>query len=283
MVRGVRLVVNPAAACGQAARHVPGVVAILRGHGLDVEVFEASAEDAEQVAAEAGPDTLVCSLGGEGTHARVASGAYVSGALFTPLPGGRGNDLVRAVGLPTDPYEAARRLATATERRIDLGDAGGAPFLGVVSIGASAIANDIANDSRIGGPGVYHVAATRMLRHVRPTAYRLDLDGEVREVVALDISIGLSGMYGGGLRVCPDALLDDGLLDVTVIRASKWRFVQIILGMRSGHLRDVPGIDMYRAKIVHVEGQGPFYADGAQVGNLPVTATVSPRALRLLA
>lgn len=282
-MRSVRLIVNPAAGRGRAAAAAAGVATVLRGHGWDVAVFEAASGEAERLARSVSSDELVCSLGGEGTHAHVASGAYVAGARFTPLPGGRGNDLCRAVGLPGDPLAAARGLVGAIERRIDLGDVGGAPFLGVVSIGASAIANDIANGSPMRGPGAYHVATMRMLQRLSPSPYRLDLDGQVREFEALEVAIGLSGRYGGGLRICPDAELDDGLLDVTVIHGSKRHYLRFMHALFTGRIGRVDGVSTFRARTVHVEGEGPVFADGGMIGTLPVTATVSPRALRLLA
>lgn len=283
MVSDVRLIVNPAAARGRAAVAVGGVVDVLAGHGWAVEVCEAAVGEAEQLAREVSPDVLVCSFGGDGTHAHVASGAYVAGALFAPLPGGRGNDLVRAVGLPRYPLEAAHRLAHAQERRIDFGDVGGAPFLGVVSIGASAIANALANESRMATAGAYHIAAARAVRRARAATYRLELDGQALEVEAMELAIGLSGRYGGGMRVCPDAVLDDGLLDVTVINGPKRRFPKVVRRMFDGWLGELGGVQMFRARTIHVEGDGPVFADGDRIGALPVTATVSPRALRLLA
>lgn len=283
MARQVRLIVNPAAGRGLAAAQTAGVVEALRAHAWTVEVCQTGIDDVERLAAEVGPDVLVCSLGGNGTHARVASGAYVAGAQFTPLPGGRGNDFVRAVGLPRDAAAAAYRLVGGRERRIDLGDVAGAPFLGVVSIGASATANTIANASKMGGAGSYHVAAAKALGGLRPATYRLILDGDVREVTAVELAIGLSGIYGGGMRVCPRAELDDGLLDVTIVNTSRRLFLRTVRAMFSSRLADVPGVEMLRARTVHVEGEGPVFADGELVGTLPITATVSPRALRLFA
>jgi len=283
VVRDVRLVVNPDAGRGWAAAQASAVAEVMRTQGWTVEVCHATAGQLERLASAVDPHVLVCSLGGEGTHARVASGAYVAGALFTPLPGGRGNDLVRAVGLPRHPVAAAQRLLHVQERRIDLGDVGGAPFLGVVSIGASARANALANSSPMTGARAYHVAAARMALNARPSTYRLDLDGEVLEVCAYEVAIGLSGRYGGGMRICPQAELDDGLLDVTIITGPRSTFPRVLTNMFNGRLGSVRGVLMLRARTVHVEGEGPVFADGDRIGDLPITATVSPRALRLLA
>lgn len=283
MGRSVRLIVNPAAGRGLAGAQEPGVVEVLTRHGWSVEVRHAEAAEAEQLAAEVGPDVLVCSLGRNGTHARVASGAYVAGAAFSPLPGGRGNDLVRAVGLPRHAVAAAARLAQARERRIDLGDVAGAPFLGVVSIGTSVRANVMANRSQVSGAGAYHIAATKAVMRAEPAPYRLVLDGDVHEFAAYEIAIGLSCVYGGGLRVCPAARLDDGLLDVTVVRGPRRHFTRILLAMFEGRHEGIPGVEMFQARTERVEGEGPVFADGGLVGPLPITATLSPRALRLLA
>lgn len=106
--RAVRLVVNPTARRGAAAKLITPVTDVLLAHGWPVElVVTTSAEHAFDVAASADADDLLVALGGDGLHGRVAAGAVRSGALVAPLPAGRGHDFVRALGGSSDVIVAA--------------------------------------------------------------------------------------------------------------------------------------------------------------------------------
>lgn len=282
--RAAVLVTNPASGGGRAAAATLPVQDALRAHGWRVrDVRSRDGADATRIGAEADPDELVVSLGGDGTHALVARGVERSGALFAALPGGRGNDFVRAIGASRDPVSAAQALAVATERRIDMGVVGATTFLGVVSIGYSARTSHAALASRVPGPWAYHVAAVRTLRSCPVQAYVLEVDGERRPWSGLELAVGQSGWYGGGLHVCPAAALDDGLLDVTCIAGRKRAFPAVLAGVfRGDHVRRRE-VSTFRAATLTVHGAGEVWSDGDLVGELPATITTRPGAVRLLA
>lgn len=287
--RDALVVVNPTARNGEAMAMVPAATDILRSHGWSVDVVVTrSSEHAVEIAAAAEPDgPLLVALGGDGLVARVAEGAVSSGALVAPLPGGRGCDFMRAVGGSRDLREAATRLPFATERRVDVGYAGETPFLGVATVGYDSRANDHANEAPAWLPGglVYAYGGARALAETRPTSITLMIDGAERTFDGWSVAIGNSGRYGAGMKVNPDALLDDGELDITTVEGlPRWKYPVLLPRYFKGTHIDGVDIRADRAREIEVSAPAGYrvYADGDIVGETPMTFTVRPEALRIL-
>ena len=287
--RDALVVVNPTARNGEAMAMVPAATDILRSHGWSVDVVVTrSSEHAVEIAAAAEPDgPLLVALGGDGLVARVAEGAVSSGALVAPLPGGRGCDFMRAVGGSRDLREAATRLPFATERRVDVGYAGETPFLGVATVGYDSRANDHANEAPAWLPGglVYAYGGARALAETRPTSITLMIDGAERTFDGWSVAIGNSGRYGAGMKVNPDALLDDGELDITTVEGlARWKYPVLLPRYFTGTHSDGVDIRADRAREIEVSAPAGYrvYADGDIVGETPMTFTVRPEALRIL-
>jgi YegS/Rv2252/BmrU family lipid kinase len=289
----VCLIVNPAAGGGKAGRVAPAVEQALRGHGLSVRrVDTRDLDHARELAAEAaGKGEMVVALSGDGLLGVLADILReVPGAVLGVLPGGRGNDLARVLGIPEDPVAACATIAHGVARAIDLGlvsearpDAPAQAFVGIASVGFDSDANRIANEAPawLGGL-VYAYGALRALAAWRPARFEIELDppGERRAFTAFTIGACNSKAYGGGMRAAPDALLDDGLLDVVVLESvSKLAFLTRILPkVFSGKHVLEPGVRVFQAKEVSISCERPFtmYADGDPIGQLPVRV----RALR---
>jgi len=204
------------------------------------------------------------------------------------LPGGRGNDFARVLGIPGDPAEAVCALAAAPERKLDLAEAGGRPFIGIASCGFDSVANRIANESRlVKGNLVYLYAALRAVATWTPARFELVLDGKVRVYTGWSVGACNSKAYGGGMYAAPNAELDDGLLDVVVSeRTSRFNFVfRLLPRVFKGTHVDLPYVHEMRAREVRISADRPFtlYADGDPVQELPVTVRVRPGALTVLA
>ena len=221
----VCLIVNPAAGGGKAGRLAPAVEQALRGYGLEVRRADTRDLDhARELAAEAAKrgETIVA-LSGDGMVGVLADTLReIPGAVLGVLPGGRGNDLARVLGIPEDAVAACATIAHGIPRPIDLGlvsdassGAGGQAFVGIASAGFDSDANRIANEAPawLGGL-VYTYAALRALLSWRPARFEIELDppGERRAFTAFSIGAANSKAYGGGMRAAPDAMLDDGLL-----------------------------------------------------------------------
>ena len=216
------------------------------------------------------------------------------------VPAGTGNDVARSLGLPVDDVAAAcsivlEGLSGTAARAIDAVRCSWPGtehevfpdrwFGGVLGAGFDAVVNERANGwSRPRGRSRYVAAMLRELPAFRPRTYRIDLDGVEWTTPATLIAVANGPSYGGGMRVCPDARLDDGLLDVMVVGpSSRVEFLRIFPRVYAGtHVRH-PAVTIRRARTVDLSSPGIVaYGDGERFGPLPLTCTIVPGALRVL-
>ncbi|HEY2631448.1 MAG TPA: diacylglycerol kinase family protein [Solirubrobacteraceae bacterium] len=286
------LLVNPSAGGGKAGRALLLVLPALEGHGMQVrsELTRDLSHARELARAAAmGGETVVC-LSGDGMVGAVADALRgLPDALLGILPGGRGNDFARVLGISADPVEACATIAEGFSRRIDLGKVGGQAFVGIASVGFDSEANRIANiaPSWLGGL-VYAYGALRALISWTPARFEIELEppGERHTFHGYTVGACNSKTYGGGMRAAPGALLDDGLLDVMVLESvSKVRFVTRILPkVFSGKHVEEPSVRVFRAREVSIRADRPFtmYADGDPIGELPLVVSAVPGAVQVL-
>jgi diacylglycerol kinase (ATP) len=257
---------------------------------LDVLVADTVAESQalmKRSGAE-GLDALVV-LGGDGAaHQGVQFCAGTDVALGL-VPSGTGNDLARALGVPSDPMEAADALVTAlrtgSRREIDLGQAGETWFATVLCSGFDASVNARANRMTWPpGPRRYDLAIVAELAALRARPVLIRTDAETLELDATLVAVGNTAWYGGGVPICPAATPDDGLFDITVVgEVTRRELLRILPSLRTGRHVGHPAVRTLRAREVHLDGNyWPAYADGEPMGTLPVTARCVPRALRVL-
>jgi diacylglycerol kinase (ATP) len=290
--------INPSASFGKSRAVGPAVVQTLRAAGHEVTAltepdFE-ELQDAARAALRGKPDALVV-VGGDGM---VSLGVNLLAGGRIPLgivPSGTGNDMARGLGIPVGNTEDAIEMLLATlhqpPRVIDAGrvtEADGRTtwFACVLSAGFDAVVNERANLMRWPrGRSRYNLALLRELAVLKPIAYRLTLDGVVSETWAVLVAVGNNVSLGGGMRVVPDAQLDDGLLDVLVVQPlSRTAFLRIFPRVFKGtHVSD-PRVSIVRARSIRIEADAVIaYADGERIGRLPVDIEVMPATLRVLA
>jgi YegS/Rv2252/BmrU family lipid kinase len=289
-VRRLCIIVNPHAGGGRAARALPDVQAALRALGSVVRVERTlSIEHAIELArgaAEAG-ETAV-SFGGDGLAGAVAHGLRGTGGVLGLLPGGRGNDFARKLGIPTEPDGACRVLLEGSVRTVDVAEVDGRTFLGIASYGFDSDVQDIANATRVvRGRLVYLYATLRAIAAWRPARLTFAVDGAPeRTVRGYAVAACNSGVFGGGMALAPDADLTDGLLDVVVTgQAPKLRFLRNLPRVFEGTHLDEPQVELLRARELRVGAERAFriYADGDPIGMTPATIRAVPGALRVLA
>ena len=290
LTREVALIVNPSAGGGRAARALPGVEARLRALGITAAVDATRDLDhaAELAVAAARRGRVVVTLSGDGMLGKVAGAlCEVPGAIVGVLPGGRGNDFARVVGIPLDAEAACEVIATGVPESLDMGQAAGTPYIGIASLGFDSDANRIANEApaRLGRL-VYVYGALRALASWKPADFSVEVDGRRIRFTGWGLAMANSKAYGGGMFVAPDAELDDGALDVVRLeRTSKARFLRSVLPkvFKGEHVNE-PSVHVLRGTVVRVESSRPFvvYADGDPVGELPMTFRALPGAVRVL-
>lgn len=289
MDRRAALLCNPSAGGGRSARVLPRAEGALRELGVDFHTevtrdLEHGRALARQ-AAHAGE--VVVTLSGDGLIGCVVGALRgVPGSVLGILPGGRGNDTARVLGIPPQIEAACAVVATGAERDLDIGDVGGRSFIGIASLGFDSDANRIANGApaRL-GKLVYVYGALRALAGWKPARFDLRLDGEPISSTGYSVAACNSGCYGGGMHLAPDAELDDGLLDVVLIAEHpKASFLSTMPKAFKGTHVDHPAVSVLRGRELQVDADRPFdvYADGDPIGATPATIRVVPAALRVL-
>ena len=288
MSRRFLVLVNPSAGGGRALQRLPVVLAELQRLGAPHRVVQTrSIEHAGQQAESAvQAGETVASLGGDGMLRPIAGALRNTGSALAILPGGRGNDLARVLGIPTAPAEAARLAVEGQEQMLDVAQVEGTPYMGIASFGFDSDANRIANEARlIRGNLVYLYAALRALAGWRPARFTVTVDGTRHEITGYSVAVANSRAYGGGMFIAPDAELDDGLLDVVMTStSSKLRALRAFPKVFKGtHVSDA-NVQVVRGAVVEVAADRAFdiYADGDPVGALPATIRVEPRCLRVI-
>jgi diacylglycerol kinase (ATP) len=272
--RPLCLIVNPAAGSGRARALVPPATSALASAGADYRVVESSSlPHARELAADAAArGEVIVAVGGDGMAGALAGIAAGSGACLGIIPAGRGNDLAGVLRIPGDPAAAARLLATGRPRRIDLIAAStpGQPEIiaaGSVYAGIPAVAGLIANNTRwLSGSLVYSVAALRALASWQPATFTVEVAGAGKqEFAGYAVVIANSAFFGAGMQVAPPAVIDDGVLDLVVMRhAPKISFVRALLKIKDGSHTALPQISLDRCTEVTITMSRdlPAAADG---------------------
>ncbi len=283
------LIVNPQAGGGRAADALEEVRAALTDLGLEHHVeFTRGLEHAQELgrgAAERGE--LAVAFGGDGLIGAVADSIKHTQGVLGVLPGGRGNDFARVLGIPLEPVPACSVLRDGKVRALDIGQIGEKTFIGIASCGFDSVANRIANETRIvHGNLVYAYGALRALAGWKRAHFTVTLDdGARREFTGYTVAVANSGAYGGGMMMAPDASLQDGLFDIVLVaHANKFRFLRLLPTVFKGEHVKLPNVDVIRAREVEISADRPFtmYADGDPIAELPVTVSALPAAVRVM-
>lgn len=282
------LLVNPTAANGRALRRLPAVVAELRRQGVEPVVVQTRSLDhaREEAEAKAREGGTVGAMGGDGFVRPIAGALRDSPARLAVLPGGRGNDFARALGVPRDPEGAARVAVGGRERMVDVAYVGDEPYLGIASLGIDSDCQHIANNTRVvRGSLVYLYSLLRALGGWRGATFTVTADGERRSYDGYAAAVANTGVFGGGMALMPMAECDDGRLDVLLTKSHpKRRYLRGIAQVFRGTHLDPRYTEVLRAEAVEIDSSPPYdvFADGDPIGRTPARVTVRPRCLRVL-
>jgi YegS/Rv2252/BmrU family lipid kinase len=305
-VRKPFLIVNPASASGRTGRHFDAIARAVRSAVGDFEcAFTRARGDGVRLAQEAmaaGGELLVA-VGGDGTASEVIDGIQSVGAAgggptFGFIPRGTGGDLRKTVGISGDVHGAAQALASRNVAVLDLGRiefAGkdGARqirhFANVAGLGISGVVSRLVNHGVRwpNGKAAFMLATARALVSWsdQPVRWRVD-GGPWQEERLTALSVCNGRYFGGGMKVAPDARMDDGLFDVVA-----WEGMGITdLVMKRPMLYDgthvrLPNTRVLRGRVVEAEPLGgaevDLDVDGENPGTLPARFSILPGALRI--
>lgn len=295
MQRPLCLIVNRMAGNGRAHMHLLAVTEVLAKGGADHRVVEsaslAHAQDLARQAADRGE--VVVAVGGDGMAGAVAGAAAAAGATFGLIPVGRGNDFASALCIPADPAAAASVLVSGQRRQVDLIGVSTSAHqevivAGSVYAGLPALAGQVANATRLrAGPLVYPISALRVLATWRPVTFTVRITGQpsAHEFAGYAVVVANSALFGAGMRVAPPALIDDGVLDVVLMRhAGKLTFVKVLLTIKDGSHVMLPQISLDRATEVTITMTRdlPAGADGEPLACASPLAAGTPLRIRVL-
>jgi YegS/Rv2252/BmrU family lipid kinase len=282
------LLVNPASAGGRTLKLLPVVEQALdaRRAVFRVQRTRGLEHGAEQalLAVEAGELPVVMS--GDGLLGAVGGAMAGSDTPLGIIPGGRGNDLARSLGIPKEAEEAVAALFSGHSREIDVGEANGRRFLGIVSVGFDSECNRLANEVTILRSNlVYVYSLLRTLTTWKPARFTVRVDDERRRFTGYSVSVANNRYYGGGMLIAPAAELDDGKFDVVTIGdVGKLRFVGNLPKVFKGTHVEGEEVEVFRTSHLELNASRPFpvYADGEHLTDLPASLRVLPRALTVL-
>jgi diacylglycerol kinase (ATP) len=296
--RPVLLAVNPTAGSGRGLRAGEAARAVFGGRA-ELLIADSAQALQERVRKRLVEEQDACALVVVGGDGMVHLGVDLVAATEVPLgivAAGTGNDNARELGLPVgDPTAAAHIVRTALAaghtRAVDAArwsgpDGATGWFTGVLGAGFDSIVNERANRwQRLRGRIRYDLAILRELPVFRPRSYDLSLDGHTRHTRAVLVAVGNGPAYGGGMRICHGAVMDDGLIDVVVAGPlGRIGLLRLYPKVWSGAHLHHPMVSLQRAATVTIDSPGIVaYADGERLAPLPLTCEVVPGAVRLLA
>lgn len=288
--RRFTILVNPVAGRGRAPHRALPVAKLLREAGAVAElVTTTSATDAvEKAAACAAAGHVAVAVGGDGMVSLVADPVVRSGGVLGIVPSGRGNDFARQLGIDAEaPVEAVvERLLGGEERAVDAIDAGERIVTGSVYAGVDSRASVIVDHARFVPSALeYRYAAMRALATYEPIDFTVTVDGETHSHRGANVVVANSGYYGSGMHIAPDAVVDDGQLDIVMIgAASRWALVRAMPKVYDGSHTELDEVTTLRGREITISAESAVdaYADGDRLAALPVTARVAAGALRVL-
>jgi len=282
------LLVNPSSAGGKTLKLLPRIEAALDARHAVFRVERTrSLEHGVALAlraAELGELPVVVS--GDGLMGAVGGALAGSDSPLGLIPGGRGNDLARALGIPTDPEAAVEVVLAGHSRRIDVGEANGKRFLGIVSVGFDSECNRLANETHfLRGNLVYVYSMLRTLIGWRTARFTLAVGEERKRISGYFVAVANNSVYGGGMYIAPEAAIDDGEFDVVAIEeVGKLRFLGGLRDVLKGTHLGKDEVSSFRTPRLELDASRPFpvYADGDHLTDLPVSLRVLPRCLSIL-
>ncbi|GAB2669544.1 diacylglycerol kinase [Saccharopolyspora gloriosae] len=289
MITDIAMLVNPRSGQGRTPAVALRALRYLRESGVSTSVLvgrdEADSLVLARRAVESGTGALVA-CGGDGVVNLALQAVAGTDTPFGVIPAGTGNDHARMLGVARhDPIAAARVVLDGAVRPIDLGRVGDRWFGTAFAGGFDALVTERTNRLKWPrGKLRYNLAMLVELAALRPLDYVLELDGREVSTQAILVAVGNGQTYGGGMRICPDAVIDDGLFDVTVIGAARRdQIVRLLPTIYPGTHVEHAQVTTYRASRVRLSTPGVTgYADGERFEKLPVTCECVPLAAKAL-
>jgi len=281
------VIYNPTAGRGHAGEQRVEAQALL-GPGFEWVPTMKAGHAAELAREAAKTHQVVVAYGGDGTVGDVTRGIVGTDATLGIIPVGTGNDVARNLGLKLDLRESVATVLNGVVRRVDVGTVNGKPFLNNCGTGFDAQVMRTMNSSiRFArGRGAFLMAILKVFPSYKPFHLTLETDtGENISEKAFMVSILNGKVYGGGMMAAPLAEMDDGHVDVLVIKAMpKSKLLPLIAKVQNGQHVGHPAVRVFTARklTMNTVPAQPLNIDGDVEGFTPATIEVLPKALKVL-
>lgn len=286
----ILVIINPLAGGGKTLRLLPKIRQWLSAcphefsfstprsiREMHIEIVQASAK---------GTNALLF-VGGDGTVHQALQAIAETNLPFGFLPCGRGNDFARNIGLPPKLKKTCSLPSNPSFHQVDLPRINNIPFVAVAYVGFDAEVNNLANDGRgyFGGTLGYIVCVLKTLKNFRPFEVEITIDDDTWRERVMMVTVANAPFYGGGMKIAPDANMNDGLLNVCIVKEiSKlellWEFPKVFKGTHIDH----PRIMMKSGRRIRLTSDEPrkIFADGEYVGHLPADCTIGNQTIQII-
>jgi YegS/Rv2252/BmrU family lipid kinase len=288
--RKILVLANPRAGGGRVFRKMRKIHQWLNetGHEISFEV-PLTQDETVQHAAKAkaqGFDTVIA-MGGDGTVKDVLEGATGTGIQFGIIPGGRGNDLARNAGYPSRLKSIVRGFKNPGIRTIDVPTLNSKPFGNVGGAGFDSAVVALVTDGKCKLPGTlcYYFNVFRAVIRFKPIHMRVTIDDHVHEGNYTLCTIANGEDFGGGMKVAPGALVDDGELDICLVEdVSATRLLKIFPTVYKGKHLELPEVSLHRGKRILIETETPtaLNYDGDFAGTTPGLFEVGQHSIEMV-
>lgn len=273
------IAINPASGHGRGITVGKEVINFFAEKNLPYQVFTAPSShelesELDSFLTKEPVQGVIC-VGGDGLAHLVLQLVVPRQVPFAVIPAGTGNDIVRTLGWSLEDIEShLQRITTSAPQKIDLGNVDSEWFAAILSTGFDSVVNERAN--RLAwpkGPQRYNVAIALELPRFSPIEYEISTDTTKFSTRAMLIAIGNGRSYGGGMLVCPQANMSDGLFDVMILEpVSKVEFLKVFPKVYSGSHTTHPQVKTFRTKKISIAANAIAYADGERIGAAPISA-----------
>jgi diacylglycerol kinase (ATP) len=289
-VQHLKVIYNPTAGRGRARRHVREVEEYLRSRGARADCEPTTGpDDLVRIAAEssrAGYDRVVV-CGGDGTLNLALREFDLAKGTLALIPTGSGDDFARVMGIPRNIRGACDVVLDGRVREVDVALANNLRYLGVAGLGFDSEVAEFANREVkfLRGSAVYLYAIFRVLPKFTPRPVRIRSEAGTRDVRIMFAAVGNSRQYGGGIRITPDAIVDDGLLDLCIVHeTTRGQLLKTLPKAYTGAHVKSPFVEMSRGREVHFESEQAMavYADGEPLTRTPVSFGVAGERLKIV-
>jgi diacylglycerol kinase (ATP) len=284
------LAINPISGKGHARRRALVAKQYFADRGIPVTLLEGESlsDFREKFVSELEYTSIsgVVAFGGDGFIHEIIQHLVPLEIPLGVIPCGTGNDFARSIGVyKLSLTQQLDLIAHTDSRAIDLGQVGSIWFAAILSSGFDALVNERANVMRWPkGRTRYNIAMIEKIAALRTHSYRMRFDEVSLDVEATLVTVANGPSYGGGMNICPDAKIDDGLFDVMVLaKVSRTELLKVFPKVYTGRHVGHPAVTFYRCQEIEIIGSGSSFADGEPIATLPLSAQCVSNALRVWA